>query len=140
MKISRKADYALRAVLYIAKQPAEKRNSINAIAESETVPRDFLAKILKELTRSEILKSYQGVHGGYQLSKAPNHVSVLDVIEAMDGPLGLNLCVRGEDGCDCNKAEKCAMFPFWDKMQKQVRTILKNESVAKLRATAASRR
>ena len=138
MKISRKADYALRAVLYIAKQPAEKRNSINAIAESESVPRDFLAKILKELTRSEILKSYQGVHGGYQMAKAPNQVSVLDVIEAMDGPLGLNLCVRGEDGCDCEKSQRCSMYPFWDKMQKQVKSMLKNETVGKMK-TAKSR-
>ena len=135
MKISRKADYALRAVVYISKQPPEKRNSINVIAESESVPRDFLAKILKELTRAEILKSYQGVHGGYQMGKAPTQVSVLDVIEAMDGPLGLNLCVRGEDGCDCDKAERCSMYPFWDKMQKNVRGILKNESIAKLRSS-----
>jgi Rrf2 family protein len=133
MKISRKADYALRAVLYISKQPTDKRNSINAIAESESVPRDFLAKILKELTRSEILKSYQGVHGGYQLAKTPNQVSVLDVIEAMDGPLGINLCVRGEDGCDCEKSERCTMYPFWDKLQKQLKSILKSETLVKLR-------
>lgn len=133
MKISRKADYALRAVLYISKQPVDKRNSINAIAESESVPRDFLAKILKELTRAEILKSYQGVHGGYQLAKSPNQVSVLDVIEAMDGPLGINLCVRGEDGCDREKSQCCTMFPFWDKLQKQLKTILKNETLVKLR-------
>lgn len=137
MKISRKADYALRAVLYIAKQPAEKRNSINAIADSETVPRDFLAKILKELTRSELLKSYQGVHGGYQLAKTPAQISVLDVIEAIDGPLGVNLCVRGEGGCDCEKSGKCGMYPFWDKLQSQLRATLKGETMAKLRAFKA---
>lgn len=133
MKISRKADYALRAVLYISKQPTDIRNSINAIAEAESVPRDFLAKILKELTRAEILKSYQGVHGGYQMAKSPNHVSVLDVIESMDGPLGINLCVRGEDGCDCEKSGRCTMFPFWDKLQKQLKTTLKAETMTKLR-------
>ena len=133
MKISRKADYALRAVLYISKQPTDIRNSINAIAEAESVPRDFLAKILKELTRAEILKSYQGVHGGYQMAKSPNQVSVLDVIESMDGPLGINLCVRGEDGCGCDKSGRCTMFPFWDKLQKQLKTILKSETMVKLR-------
>jgi Rrf2 family protein len=134
MKISRKADYALRAVLYIARQPQDKRNSINAIAESESVPRDFLAKILKELTRSEILKSYQGVHGGYQMAKAANQVSVLDVIESMDGPLGLNLCVRGDNGCDCDKSDHCNMYPFWSKMQTHVKGLLKNETIAKLKS------
>ena len=133
MKISRKADYALRAVLYISKQPTDIRNSINTIAEAESVPRDFLAKILKELTRAEILKSYQGVHGGYQMAKSPSQVSVLDVIESMDGQLGINLCVRGEDGCDCEKSGRCSMFTFWDKLQKQLKTILKSETMVKLR-------
>lgn len=133
MKISRKADYGIRAVLYIAKQPAEKRNSINAIAESESVPRDFLAKILKELTRAELLKSYQGVHGGYQLAKAPGQISILNVIEAMDGPLGINLCVRNANGCDCDRSDKCSVHPFWEKLQNQLRATLKSETMAKLR-------
>lgn len=133
MKISRKSDYALRAVLYIARQTNDKRSSINAIAESERVPRDFLAKILKELTRAEILKSYQGVHGGYQLGRSPAQISVLDVIEAMDGPLGVNLCVRGEIGCDCEHSDRCAMHPFWRKVQTQLRSSLKNETFAKLK-------
>jgi Rrf2 family protein len=133
MKISRKADYALRAVLHISKQPTEKRNSINIIAETERIPRDFLAKILKELTRSQILRSYQGVHGGYQMAKNPAQVTVLDVIEAMDGPLGLNLCVRGDRGCDCDKADHCSMYPFWNKLQNEFRVKLKAETMAKLR-------
>lgn len=136
MKISRKADYALRAVLHISKQPTEKRNSINVIAETERIPRDFLAKILKELTRAQILKSFQGVHGGYQMAKSPAQVSVLEVIEAMDGPLGLNLCVRGEKGCDCDQAEQCSMYPFWSKMQTQLRQQLKSTTIGKLRGPA----
>lgn len=133
MKISRKSDYALRAVLYIARQSSEARSSINSIAESERVPRDFLAKILKELTRAEILKSYQGVHGGYQLSRPAAQISILDVIEAMDGPLGLNLCVRGENGCECDRSDRCPMHPFWKKMQAQVRSTLRSETFAKLK-------
>jgi Rrf2 family protein len=133
MKISHKADYALSAVLYMSKQPAEKRNSINAIAESEDVPRDFLAKILKELTTAGIIKSFKGVHGGYQLAKPTKQISVLDVIEAMDGPLGLSLLVRGELGKD----KQSSMYSFWSKLQGQVRTALKNETMAKLRGGKA---
>jgi len=139
MKISRKSDYALRAVLYIARQTNDKRSSINAIAESERVPRDFLAKILKELTRAEILKSYQGVHGGYQLSRPAAQISVLDVIEAMDGPLGVNLCVRGETGCDCDRSDRCATHPYWKKVQVQLRNTLKSETFAKLRRASAKK-
>lgn len=133
MKISRKSDYALRAVLYIARQASDSRSSINAIAESERVPRDFLAKILKELTRAEILKSYQGVHGGYQLARPAAQINILDVIEAMDGPLGLNLCVRGEHGCECERSDRCPMHPFWKKLQGQVRQTLRSENFLKLK-------
>ena len=131
MKISRKSDYALRAIVHIATHVEKDRCSINTIAESERIPRDFLAKILKELAHTEILKSYQGVHGGYQLARSAAKISVLDVIEAMDGPLGLNLCVQGEHGCDCEEKDKCPMYPFWVKAQKQVRSLLKNQTMAK---------
>jgi Rrf2 family protein len=130
MKISRKADYAMRAVIYIARQPKEKRNPINAIAEAESIPRDFLAKILKELTRAGILKSYQGVHGGYQLARTPNQISLLSISEAMDGPLGLALCVREGGGKKYDSYN--VMCPFFTKLQSQVKSAMKSATIAKM--------
>jgi Rrf2 family iron-sulfur cluster assembly transcriptional regulator len=132
MKVSRKADYAMRAALYIARQPKEKRNPINAIADSESIPRDFLAKILKELTRADILRSYQGVHGGYTLARAPRQINLLDIVEAMDGPLGLDLCVRSTNGCDRRHPSHVAMNPFFSKLQAQARSLFKSANLAKL--------
>jgi Rrf2 family transcriptional regulator, iron-sulfur cluster assembly transcription factor len=132
MKISRKADYGMRAVIYIARQPKDKRNPIDVIAESECIPRDFLAKILKDLTRSDILRSYQGVHGGYQLARSASQISLLDIVEAMDGQLGLDLCVRTENGCDKKHSAHQVMYPFFTGLQKQVRTAFKSATVAKL--------
>jgi Rrf2 family iron-sulfur cluster assembly transcriptional regulator len=132
MKISRKADYGMRAVIYIARQPKEKRNPIDIIAESECIPRDFLAKILKDLTRADILRSYQGVHGGYQLARSASQISLLDIVEAMDGQLGLDLCVRAENGCDKKHSAHQVMCPFFTGLQKQVRTAFKTATVAKL--------
>lgn len=140
MKISRKADYAMRATVYIARQPRDKRNPINAIAESESIPRDFLAKILKELTRANILRSHQGVHGGYTLARAPKQINLLDVVEAMDGPLGLDLCVRGDDGCDRRHASHAAMSPFFSKLQTQARNSFKSATLAKLAAQSGNGR
>ncbi len=132
MKISRKADYGMRAVIYIARQPKEKRNPIDIIAESECIPRDFLAKILKDLTRADILRSYQGVHGGYQLARSASQISLLDIVEAMDGQLGLDLCVRAENGCDKKHSAHSVMCPFFTGLQKQVRSAFKAATVAKL--------
>jgi Rrf2 family iron-sulfur cluster assembly transcriptional regulator len=86
--------------------------SINSIAEAESIPREFLAKILKDLTRAGVLVSFQGVTGGYRLSKQPKEVTFLDVIEAIDGPIHLNLCTE-QGTCSCDQFNKCDMKEFW---------------------------
>ena len=120
-------------------QPQNTRHSINQIAEAEQVPRDFLAKILKELTQAGIIKSYQGVHGGYQLSKTPNQITVLNIIEAMNGPLALNLCIRGKHKGECEKNKNCSMLAFFRKMQIQVEKMLKDQTMAKFHRTAKAK-
>ncbi len=122
MKISRKADYALRAVVFLSRQPEDKRSSINEIAESEEIPRDFLAKILKDLTRAQILRSYQGVRGGYRLAKEPSKINMLEVIEAMDGPIGVSQAMR-------DKTDYAGMYPFWNQLQNDVMKSLANKSI-----------
>ena len=112
MRLSRKSDYALRAVRHLSTLPKGKLGSINSISDAEAVPREFLAKILKDLTRAGILMSYQGVKGGYAMAREPKDVNFLDVIEAIDGPLHLNLCT--EPGhCRCENYNKCDLRGFW---------------------------
>jgi len=121
MRLSRKSDYALRALRHLSSLPSGKLGSINSIAEAESIPREFLAKILKDLTRGGILVSYQGVTGGYRLARTPREVTFLDVIEAIDGPIHLNLCTAGKD-CNCAQYDTCQMREFWET---QERTFLK---------------
>ncbi len=122
MKISRKADYALRAVVFLSKQPDEKRSSINEIAEAEEIPRDFLAKILKDLTRAQILRSYQGVRGGYRLARDAGKINMLEVIEAMDGPIGVSQAMR-------DKTDYAGMYPFWNQLQNEVTKSLSSKTM-----------
>lgn len=123
MQLSRKADYALRAVRHISTLPKGKLGSINSIAEAEAIPREFLAKILKDLTRSGILVSYQGVTGGYRLSRVPKEISFLDVIEAIEGPIHLNLCTEGPN-CGCDQYNNCQFRVFWESQENQVKKAL----------------
>ncbi len=123
MRLSRKSDYALRAVRHLAGLPKGKLGSINSISEAESVPREFLAKILKDLTRSGILMSFQGVKGGYSMSREPKEVNFLDVIEAIDGPLHLNLCTE-EGRCRCENHKTCDLRGFWATQEKSFRTAL----------------
>ena len=126
MQISRKADYALRAITYLVNQPDNKRSSISEIAESEGIPRDFLAKILKELCRAGFLRSFQGVTGGYVLAREKSKISFLNVIEAMQGPVKVNMCVDEDNGCQCNHRDTCTMLPFWKEIQKNTVKALKS--------------
>jgi len=139
MRLSRKSDYALRAIKHVSNLPTGKLGSINTISEAESVPREFLAKILKDLTRSGILVSYQGVTGGYRMALNPKDVSFLDVIEAIDGPLHLNLCTETET-CTCDQYKTCPMRPFWQQQENSFKRALQRQNFGKFRRKARARK
>jgi Rrf2 family protein len=131
MQLSRKADYALRGVAYVAQLKKGELASIGRIARSRGIPREFLAKILKELTRAGILVSFQGVTGGYRLAKPAKDVSFLDVVEAMEGPVAVNLCVDGGH-CNCTREKGCEIRPFFIKQQDQITKALKRQTFSNM--------
>jgi Rrf2 family protein len=131
MQISRKADYALRAVAYVAQLKKGELASIGRIAKARDIPREFLAKILKELTRAGILVSFQGVTGGYRLARAAREITFLDVIEAMEGPVAVNLCVNGGH-CECKEGRHCEIRPFFDKQQEIITKSLRRQHFGNL--------
>jgi len=139
MRLSRKSDYALRAVRHLANLPSGKLGSINSISEAESVPREFLAKILKDLTRGGILVSYQGVTGGYRLARPPKDVTFLDVIEVIDGPIHLNLCTEGPK-CNCPQYDGCAMRRFWETQEEIFKRNLKKQHFGKYKLKPKSRK
>ena len=130
MRLSRKSDYALRAVRHLSSLPTGKLGSINSVSEAESIPREFLAKILKDLTRGSILVSYQGVTGGYRLARKPREVTFLDVIEAIDGPIHLNLCTEGKS-CNCDQYDNCPMRAFWETQEVVFKKSLGKQHFAK---------
>jgi len=138
MRLSRKSDYALRAVRHFANLPKDKLGSISAVAESESVPREFLAKILKDLTRSGILVAYQGVKGGYRLARSAKDVTFLDVVEAIDGPIHLNLCTETST-CRCEKFGECTMRSFWEAQEKAFKSALQKQHFGKYKRVSRPR-
>lgn len=112
MQISRKSDYALRAMVYVAAWESDKICSINEIAEAEQVPREYLAKILKELSVQGLLHSYKGINGGYRLAKSRDDITFLSIVESMQGKIAVNDCIRSDER-GCSKKPQCAMHSFW---------------------------
>jgi Rrf2 family protein len=88
MKLTRASTYAIHAVAYMAAQP--KRNepvASHVIARKRGIPERFLLKVLKPLVSAQVLYSVKGPNGGYRLARSPQDISILEVVEAVDGPI-----------------------------------------------------
>src|SRR5208337_1890751 len=120
MEITRETDYAIRCILYLSGKPGE-ISMIDAIAREMQVPKSFLAKILQKLARASLVKSFRGVKGGFQLARSPAEVSLLDVVEAIEGEVALNVCAL-EQGL-CGRSSTCPVHPAWVEIRKDFRNI-----------------
>lgn len=141
LQISRKIDYALRAMIYLSSVPPARVSPFREIARAMDVPEDFLAKILKVLTDAGLVASQRGARGGYRLAKTPAEISFLDVIEAVEGPVKLNVCLdEGESHDACRVAPACTMLSVWREGQERMLEVYRRATLADvaLKGTAAS--
>jgi Rrf2 family protein len=115
MQITRQADYAVRAVLYLARLGDGERAATSTVAEEQRIPPSFLAKIISQLSISGLLHTSRGARGGVTLARPPKEISLLDVVEAIDGPIMLNECVGDES--ECTFDEDCPLRPVWREAQ-----------------------
>lgn len=125
MQITRQADYALRAMLYLSRMDKNQRAATNQIAESQKIPPSFLAKIISQLSIAGLIQTSRGAHGGVKLAREAEEISVLEVVEAIDGPISLNECTLNSDACVFG--DKCPIHDVWCESQ--------NELVNRLRTT-----
>ncbi|NQU76742.1 MAG: Rrf2 family transcriptional regulator [Planctomycetes bacterium] len=113
MNISRKCQYALRAVFELAKRSVGNPTTVGEIAEAQAIPLKFLEFILGELRHGGFVESRRGIHGGYLLAVAPGALSVGDIIRFVDGPFTPVRCVAGDKGTDCPLHGNCAFMGMW---------------------------
>ena len=111
MQITRQAEYAVRTVFYLAKQESGASLSTARIAKEQDIPSPFLAKIVMQLSAAGILRTSRGARGGVRLAKAPSEISLLSIVEAVDGPIEINDCVLNET-C-CQRTESCPVRHAW---------------------------
>jgi Rrf2 family protein len=130
MQITRQADYAVRAVLYLARLGQEKRAATSQVAQEQHIPPSFLAKIISQLSIAGLLHTSRGARGGVTLARDPKDISLLEVVEAIDGPIMLNECV-GDTGT-CSFAQDCPLRPVWCDVQTELVARLKSTNFAQL--------
>ncbi|HET6922557.1 MAG TPA: Rrf2 family transcriptional regulator [Anaeromyxobacteraceae bacterium] len=130
LRISRKIDYGLRAMIYLSSLPSGSVVPFREIARQMEVPEDFLAKILKTLVDQGLVKSARGPRGGYALGRSPADISFLDVIEAVEGPVALNVCLDGDDAC--GRSGSCTMVSVWKAGQERMLDVYRQAKLSAL--------
>jgi Rrf2 family protein len=128
MRISAKADYAVRAVVELAAAAGEKPVKAERIATAQEIPLNFLENILGELRHAGIVRSHRGAEGGFRLAKAAEEVTVADVIRAVEGPLA---SVRGGPPEDASYGGAATTLPLvWIAVRANLRRVVEQVSIA----------
>lgn len=129
MLVTRKTDYAVRCILYLA-QANERIANVTEVSRGMHIPKTFLAKIFQKLTKAGLVESIRGMNGGFRLSKSPADISLLDIVEAIQGPVCVNVCAV--NGKKCSRSPSCSVHPFWVKLRRDMNRQMREQTIAQL--------
>jgi Rrf2 family protein len=130
MHLTRQSDYAIRAILHLARLPYGDIVQTKEIAIAEDIPRKYLPSIIRTLARSGLIRTLRGNQGGVMLSRPPEEINLNEVVEAIEGPMALVQCLRGQE--DCVHEKDCAVLPVWEGVQQMLQGQLENTTFADL--------
>ena len=130
MIITRATEYAIRAVLYLAKQPRDQIVYKKDICQTQQITPAFLTKILQPLIKAGIVGSQRGVGGGFFLRRSPEEVTLLDVVKALEGPLYLNQCLTAPGICE--RDIFCPVHGAWKEIRAELMSTLERYTFAVL--------
>ena len=128
--VSLTASYAMRITAYLARHPGEWVRGAALIADRTGVPRSYAARVLHTLGRAGLVHTKVGCHGGYRLARNPHRTSMLDIVEAVDGPGSLERCLLGHGRCSGKR--NCALHPYWSKQRVKLERGLAGQTLAML--------
>ena len=134
MHITRATDYAVRVMIHLAGLPTGSRVRQSELSRATDVSGHFLSKVLQQLVRSRLIRSKRGSGGGFAIAVPASSISLLDVIEAIEGPVRLNQCI--EEGPSCERKSWCPAHQVWAEAQAAVVRVLSAASMAALAAQA----
>jgi Rrf2 family protein len=130
LRLTKKADYGLMALKYLAEHRESMSLSAKDIAEAYHIPQQLLAKILQRLAKEGLLRSHAGMNGGYSLSRKPDEISAFEVIRAIDGPLFITSCVTVSGLCDLTNS--CTIKEPLARVNESISELLKNIRISDL--------
>lgn len=130
MQLTRAADYAVRVMIHLAAQPENQRTLLPALAKATDVPSSFLSKVLQTLVRAGLVASRRGQQGGFEILAKGRQASIRDVVEAVDGPISLNVCLLHGKGCE--RKSWCPAHHVWGDAQAAMLKVLSTAIISEL--------
>jgi FeS assembly SUF system regulator len=132
IRMTRQADYGIVLLTYFAEhRPGEATFTARDLAAETHLPVPMVSKILKTLAREGLLTSLRGVHGGYRLERSPDDISVVDIITALEGPIGITECTLDDPGT-CGIVAMCAVRSNWQTINRVVRDALSRITLSQM--------
>jgi len=130
MRMTRACEYGLQGVLYLAMQPEGRTTLLSEISKARTIPYSFLGKIFRNLVKAGIVKSIRGIHGGFTLARGARHITMKDIVEAVEGDIAFSNCSNKSNRCD--RIMYCSMATSWKRAQKRAFDVLANVNFEEL--------
>jgi Rrf2 family protein len=122
MQITRAGEYAVLGLMHLARRPAGQVAMIDEVSRGEQIPRSFLAKIFQHLARGGLVRSIRGAGGGFVLARAAAHITVLEIVESVEGKMVSPLCKLAKP--DCKHAGGCALCGLFEQAQDGLKDVL----------------
>ncbi|HAG51564.1 MAG TPA: Rrf2 family transcriptional regulator [Deltaproteobacteria bacterium] len=133
-RLSRAAEYAIRGMLHLSSKPDLEATGIEEVSKAQDVPSAYLAKLFQLLAKKGYVRSFRGAGGGFALAKSPKDITLLEIIETLEGRIFLNDCLIREGYCP--KDNVCPVHDVWREAQKKFLEHLNNCTFEQLAANA----
>ena len=131
MNQSKSSKYAIRSILYLARQEPGLLATLERIAESQKIPRHFLAKIMQRLVRKRLVKSVKGPNGGFVLSVPADKITLYAILDAVDDlSMSMQDCFLGYGAC--SESERCPAHDAWKELREKELAFFRNLTIAKM--------
>jgi Rrf2 family protein len=136
MIFSKATGYGIRALTYLANQAAGRPCGLREIAQAEQIPPVYLRKILGELRRHRLVRSTKGIHGGYEIARSPQAITLWEVFQLLEPEPDLDLCILGHGSCA--PASACPLHEDWQQMRQELVSLLQTRTISQVAASAAA--
>lgn len=121
MKLSTKGRYGVKAMMDLAVHYGETPTSIKSISARQGISEYYLEQLFSPLRRAKLIKSIRGAQGGYILNRLPSEITILEIMNILEGPVEISECLDKED---CNHIDACATRVLWQKISDSINSVM----------------